>query len=35
VRNVIVDGREIVTDGRHASIDVPRELYEAVLAVVA
>ena len=33
VRNVIVDGREIVTEGRHASIDVPRELHEAVLAV--
>jgi formiminoglutamate deiminase len=35
VRNVIVDGREIVTDGRHTTIDVPRELHEAVLAVVA
>jgi formiminoglutamate deiminase len=33
VRNVIVDGREIVSEGRHASIDVPRELHEAVLAV--
>jgi formiminoglutamate deiminase len=33
VRNVIVDGREIVTEGRHVSIDVPHELHEAVLAV--
>ena len=30
VRSVIVDGREIVSDGRHASIDVPRELDQAV-----
>ena len=35
VRHVLVDGREIVRDGRHATIDVPRELHEAVLAVVA
>ena len=35
VRSVLVDGREIVMDGRHVSIDVPRELHEAVLAVVA
>jgi len=35
VRNVIVDGREIVTDGRHTTIEVPRELHDAVLAVVA
>jgi formiminoglutamate deiminase len=34
VRSVIVDGREIVTEGRHVSIDVPRELHEAVLAVI-
>ena len=34
VQNVIADGREIVTDGRHVSVDVPRELHEAVLAVV-
>jgi cytosine/adenosine deaminase-related metal-dependent hydrolase len=33
VQNVIVDGREIVTAGQHVSIDVPRELHEAVLAV--
>ena len=33
VRNVLVDGREIVTGGRHMSIDVPRELHDAVLAV--
>jgi formiminoglutamate deiminase len=34
VRNVLVDGHEIVRDGRHATIDVPRELHAAVLAVV-
>jgi formiminoglutamate deiminase len=33
VRHVIVDGRELVRDGRHASIDVARELHEAVLTV--
>ena len=35
VRHVLVDGRELVRDGRHASIDVPRELHEAVRAVIA
>ena len=35
VRHVLVDGREIVTDGRHARIDVAAELHEAILAVVA
>jgi formiminoglutamate deiminase len=35
VRHVLVDGREIVTDGAHASIDVARELRDAVLKVVA
>jgi formiminoglutamate deiminase len=35
VRGVMVDGRQVVADGRHVSIDVPRELNEAVLAVVA
>jgi len=34
VRSVVVDGREIVTAGRHTTIDVPRELHEAVRAVV-
>jgi formiminoglutamate deiminase len=34
VRHVLVDGHEIVRDGRHATIDVPRELHEAILAVV-
>jgi formiminoglutamate deiminase len=34
VQNVIVDGRQIVADGRHVSIDVPRELNEAVRAVI-
>jgi formiminoglutamate deiminase len=33
VRHVLVDGHEIVTDGRHATIDVVRELDEAVRAV--
>jgi formiminoglutamate deiminase len=33
VQNVVVDGREIVNEGRHVSIDVPHELHEAVLAV--
>jgi cytosine/adenosine deaminase-related metal-dependent hydrolase len=35
VRHLLVDGREVVRDGRHATIDVPRELHDAVLAVVA
>jgi formiminoglutamate deiminase len=35
VRTVIVDGREVVAEGRHVSIDVPRELHEAVLRVLA
>jgi len=35
VRHVLVDGHEVVRDGRHATIDVPRELHEAILAVVA
>ena len=35
VRHVLVDGREVVRDGRHVSLDVPRELDEAVAAVWA
>ena len=35
VRNVLVDGREVVRDGRHTTIDVARELHEAVRGVVA
>jgi cytosine/adenosine deaminase-related metal-dependent hydrolase len=35
VRHLLVDGRAVVVEGRHTSIDVPRELHEAVLAVVA
>jgi formiminoglutamate deiminase len=35
VRSVVVDGRELVRDGRHVAIDVPRELRDAVLAVTA
>ena len=32
VRHVLVDGREVVADGRHTSIDVA-ELHEAALRV--
>jgi formiminoglutamate deiminase len=35
VRHVLVGGHEIVRDGRHTRIDVPRELHEAVRAVTA
>jgi formiminoglutamate deiminase len=35
VQHVLADGREIVRDGRHASIDVSPELHEAILAVTA
>ena len=35
VRSVIVDGREVVSEGRHVSIDVTRELHQAVLRVMA
>ena len=31
VRHVLVDGREVVRDGSHTSIDVPRELHASVL----
>jgi formiminoglutamate deiminase len=31
VRHVLVDGREIVREGRHRTVDVARELHEAVL----
>jgi formiminoglutamate deiminase len=31
VRNVLVDGREIVRDGRHASIDVASDLHDAIV----
>ena len=34
VRSVIVDGREVVSGGRHVSIDVPRELDQAVRQVM-
>jgi formiminoglutamate deiminase len=34
VRHVIVDGREIVRDGAHATFDVPRELDESIRAVM-
>jgi formiminoglutamate deiminase len=35
VRHVLVDGREIVRDGRHTSIDVPGELHQAVVGALA
>jgi len=35
VRHVLVDGREIVRDGRHGTIDVARELHEAILRAAA
>jgi formiminoglutamate deiminase len=35
VTDVLADGRELVREGRHATIDVPRELHEAVLAATA
>ena len=34
VRTVLVDGREIVTAGRHTAVDVPQELDAAVRAVI-
>ena len=30
---MLVDGREVVRDGAHTSIDVPRELHASVLGV--
>jgi formiminoglutamate deiminase len=35
VRHVVVDGNPVVADGRHATIDVARELDEAVRSVTA
>jgi cytosine/adenosine deaminase-related metal-dependent hydrolase len=35
VRHVLVDGREIVRDGLHTSIDVPGELHQAVVGALA
>jgi formiminoglutamate deiminase len=35
VRHVLVDGHEIVRDGRHTTIDVPRELHVAVVRALA
>jgi len=35
VRNVVVDGEEIVRDGRHANVNVADELNEAIRKVVA
>jgi formiminoglutamate deiminase len=34
VRDVVVGGRRVVRDGRHATIDVPRELDRAIGAVL-
>jgi len=33
ITHVVVDGRVVVADGRHVSIDVARELQEAVCAL--
>ena len=35
VQHVLVDGREIVTDGKHVTIDVSRELHGAITGVLA
>ncbi|MEU4426638.1 formimidoylglutamate deiminase [Actinoplanes sp. NPDC024001] len=35
VTDVIVDGRHVVTEGRHRSMDVPAELRAAIMEVVA
>jgi formiminoglutamate deiminase len=35
VRDVVVGGRRIVRDGRHVSLDVPRELAQAIGAVLS
>jgi formiminoglutamate deiminase len=35
VRNVLVDGREVVRDGQHTTMDVAIELHEAIRRVVA
>jgi formiminoglutamate deiminase len=35
VRHVVTDGRELVADGQHATIEVARELNEAIARVVA
>jgi len=34
VRHVLVDGRTVVEDGRHTALDVPRELDDAIRAVM-
>jgi formiminoglutamate deiminase len=34
VRNVLVDGNEVVRDGRHVALDVPRELDDSIRAVM-
>jgi len=33
VRHVVVDGRVVVSDGRHTSLDVARELTDSITAV--
>jgi formiminoglutamate deiminase len=35
VRHVLIDGNTVVQDGRHVAVDVPRELDEAIRAVMA
>jgi formiminoglutamate deiminase len=34
VRHVLVDGAEVVRDGRHAAVDVPRQLDQSIRAVM-
>jgi formiminoglutamate deiminase len=34
VQHVLVDGNEVVADGRHTAVDAPRELDEAIRAVM-
>lgn len=34
VRQVVVGGRRVVTDGRHADLDVPAELPASIAAVL-
>jgi cytosine/adenosine deaminase-related metal-dependent hydrolase len=35
VRHVVIDGKTVVADGRHATLDVAHELDEAVRSVTA
>jgi hypothetical protein len=35
VTHVVVDGRTVVADGRHVTVDVPAELRSAIAEVTA